>query len=107
MLEHRHQSLRRKGIIKSPARNPRLVRAIDILAFTASMLSLLFTTDQVRLIWIEHDTSGVSALAWAFYTCSSSVWFFYGYIHRDRVIFTTNMLWILMNGLVVVGILTQ
>ena len=76
---------------------------MDTLAYTASGFSLLFTLDQVRIIWIAHNVDGVSLLAWAAYTLSSSVWLAYGYMHRDRVLIITSFLWIIFKGLVVLG----
>lgn len=81
------------------------IAVMDTLAYAASGLSLLFTLDQIRIIWIEHNVSGVSVLAWAAYTLSSSVWLAYGYMHKDRVLIVTSFLWIIFNGLVVLGAL--
>jgi uncharacterized protein with PQ loop repeat len=93
---------------KSPQNNSHSIVSLavmDTLAYTASFLSLLLTLDQVRIIWIAHNVSGVSLLAWAAYTLSSAVWLAYGYMHRDRVLIITSFLWIIFNGLVVVGAL--
>jgi uncharacterized protein with PQ loop repeat len=80
------------------------VFSIDVLAYIVSILSLLFTIDQVRIIWVEHRPSGVSFLAWAFYTISAFIWFLYGVIHKDKVIVTTNFLWFVFSLLVVIGV---
>src|SRR3989338_486327 len=106
-LGHRHQMLRRKGAQNTSRNTHGIVSmaVIDTLAYTASFLSLLFTLDQVRIIWVEHNVSGVSLFAWGAYTLSSTVWFAYGYMHRDRVLITTSFLWIIFNGLVVLGAL--
>ena len=78
---------------------------MDALAYTVSFLSLFFTLDQVRIIWIGHNAAGVSLLSWIFYTLSSSVWFFYGYVHKDRVILITNSLWVLCCAFIVLGVM--
>ena len=78
--------------------------SIDVLAYIVSSLSLLFTVDQVRIIWIEHHPVGVSFLSWAFYTASALVWFIYGVVHKDKVILTTNLLWFALSLLVVIGV---
>ena len=104
-LGHRHQLLRKRGDIPTVARSKRLVRIVDMIAYIVSFSSLFFTLDQARLIYIEHKVIGVSLLTWIFYAVSSSVWFFYGYIHKDRVLLVTNFCWILVNISIVVGVL--
>jgi uncharacterized protein with PQ loop repeat len=105
-LGHRHQLLRvKKARPADKFRGVVSFAVMDTLAYAASFLSLFFTLDQVRIIWIEHNVSGVSFVAWAAYTLSSIVWLAYGYMHRDRVLIVTNFLWIIFNGLVVVGVL--
>jgi len=80
------------------------VFSVDALAYIVSILSLLFTVDQVRIIWVEHQSSGVSLLSWGFYAISALVWFIYGLIHKDRVIVNTNFLWFAFSLLVVIGV---
>lgn len=104
-LVHRHQYLRRRGLATTSPKSKRLVRGIDALAYCASSLSLFFTLDQVRIIWIDHNAAGLSMLAWVFYTLSSCIWLGYGVLHKEKVIMVTNSLWIVMNFAVVSGIL--
>lgn len=80
-------------------------RSVDVLAYVVSILSLLFTLDQVQLIWVEKNAGGVSFLAWTFYTISALVWFLYGIVYKDRVLITTNFLWIIFSFFIVVGII--
>jgi uncharacterized protein with PQ loop repeat len=81
-----------------------VLKGIDALAYGVSILSLFFTIDQVRIIWINHNASGVSLISWVFYTVSAAVWVFYGYIHKDRVIFITNGVWVAFSVFIVVGV---
>jgi hypothetical protein len=99
-----HQSKRREGIIQT-ARSETLVWAMDMLAYGVSFLSLAFTTNQLWIIWVDHIASGISVLAWIFYTLSGIVWFLYGLLHRDRVISITNFLWALFAFFIVIGVL--
>jgi uncharacterized protein with PQ loop repeat len=103
-LCQQRQSIRRKELPSTDARRRRLVLGIDALAYTVSILSLLFTADQVRIIWVEHNASGVSFLSWAFYTVSASVWFVYGLLHKDKVLIITNFLWAAFALAIVIGV---
>ena len=100
----RHQALRQKRILPTIPRSKRVISVVDTLAYIATFSSLFFTIDQIRIIWVEHDVQGVSTLAWSVYTVSSVVWLAYGAVHREKVIFITNILWMLFSALVVVGI---
>lgn len=104
-IGQRHQSLRRKGELSTESRSKRLVSGVDILVYVVSILSLIFTIDQVRIIWIEHNASGVSLLSWLFYALSAVVWLLYGYIHKDRIIIILNALWVACDFIVVVGVI--
>ncbi len=95
--------MRREGEIKTAIPN-RLAIVVDILAYAVSFLSLAFTFDQVRIIWLGNNVSGISLLSWIFYTLSACVWFFYGCIHKDKVITVTNFVWVVFSVLIVVGI---
>lgn len=79
--------------------------SVDTLAYFVSLLSLVFTLDQVRIVWVEHEVSGISLLSWVFYTISAFVWFYYGVVHKDKVLVVTNVLWTVFSLFVVVGIL--
>ena len=103
-LGQRHQSLRRRELPTNTAKLRQRAFSIDVLAYIVSILSLLFTLDQVRIIWVEHHPSGVSFLSWAFYTVSALVCFIYGVVHKDKVILTTNLLWFAFSLLVVIGV---
>jgi uncharacterized protein with PQ loop repeat len=103
-LCQQRQSLRRKELRSTDTRPGRLVLGIDALAYIVSVLSLLFTADQVRIIWVDHDAGGVSFLSWTFYTISAFVWFVYGILHKDKVLMITNFLWAAFALAIVIGV---
>jgi len=98
------QSLHRNELPSSDAKPRRTTPRIDALAYAVSILSLLFTADQVSIIWLRHDASGVSGLSWTFYTISAIVWFVYGILHKDRVLIITNFLWAIFAFAIVIGV---
>ena len=102
-LGQRHQMMRRKGKVAT-ASPKHIASTLDIAVYIVSFMGMFVTLDQVRLVWFDHQTAGVSFVTWAFYTVSASVWCTYGYIHKDKVLIITNLLWILINGSVALGI---
>jgi len=103
LCQQRH-SLRRKELSSTDAKQRGLVFGIDALAYIVSILSLLFTADQIRIIWVEHDARGVSFLSWLFYTISAFVWLVYGLVHKDKVLIITNFLWVAFALSIVIGV---
>ncbi len=99
-----HQFLRRRGMVPK-LKHKTALRLVDMLAYTASTLSLIFTLDQGRIIWATHSAGSVSLLSWFFYTISASVWLLYGYIHKDRVLMITNTAWVAFSLFVLVGVI--
>ena len=81
--------------------------SIDALAYVVSLLSLIFTLDQIRIVWIDGNVSGVSLLSWSFYAAAAFVWFCYGLIHNDKVITITNFLWAACSLFIVVGVVAH
>ena len=77
---------------------------MDVVAYAVSFSGLIFTLDQARIIWVLHEARGVSLVTWIFYMVSSAVWLVYGHVHKDNVIFITNIFWIMINCFIVVGI---
>ncbi len=106
-LGHRHQSLRRRVLQPKNLKSTPLIKSVDSLVYIVSILSLLFTLDQVRIVWIENNASGVSLLSWIFYAISSLVWLFYGILHKEKIVTITNLLWVVFSLFVVVGILSH
>jgi len=98
------RSLRRKELPAADAKPSGIVTGIDALAYIVSILSLLLTADQVRIIWVAHDARGVSFLSWLFYAISAFVWLVYGLVHKDKVLIVTNFLWVAFALAVVIGI---
>jgi uncharacterized protein with PQ loop repeat len=103
LCQQRH-SLRRKELRYTDARARGIVSGIDTLAYIVSILSLLFTGDQIRIIWFEHRAGGVSVLSWLFYTISAFVWLVYGLVHKDKALIITNFLWVAFALAVVIGV---
>lgn len=67
----------------------------------------LATIPQIVQIWSAKGASGVSLSTWFFYTLTSVIWLIYGIKTKDKPIIVSGILWVISQGLVVVGILTH
>lgn len=86
------------------AGNAKLMHPIDTAAYIASFMSLAFSTDQARIIWVDHNAAGVSFLMWAMSTISSVIWYFYGVVHKDKIITVVNAIWIVLSLVILAGV---
>lgn len=86
-----------------PARNVSL-RALDGIVLFTGILGPLMTIPQIVQIYIYHEAAGVSLFTWGMYAIFDTPWIVYGFVHRERPIAITYMLWFTMNALVAIGV---
>jgi len=60
---------------------------------------------QVFDVFFTKNVSGLSFTTWSLWTLLSCVWLLYGILHKELPIIVSNVLYILLQGLVVVAIL--
>ena len=80
-------------------------RKLDKSIYTVSVIGLAMTIPQITKIWIEHNASGVSLIAWSTYVFTAFVWLMYGIAHKEKPIILTNIAWIFVNVIIVIGII--
>ncbi|MDD9953906.1 MAG: hypothetical protein OXR66_06235 [Candidatus Woesearchaeota archaeon] len=78
---------------------------IDKLVYVAGLSSIIFTIPQVYVIWVQQTAAGVSLVSWSAYTAGASVWFTYGWVHKERPIIMTYACFFVLNLAVVLGVL--
>jgi len=78
-------------------------RLVDRLVYIGAILGPLISLTQVYEIWYHKTAAGVSLITWAGYFLGAFVWLEYGIIHKEKPIILNSILWIIVNGLIVVG----
>ena len=76
---------------------------LDSIVMIAGIAGPLCTLPQVIAIYGSHEAAGVSAITWGLYACMDVPWILYGFVHRQRPIFYSYMLWCFFNSVVVIG----
>lgn len=66
----------------------------------------LSTVPQIIEIF-KGNTAGVSLVSWVIYVIFSVLFITYGYVHRIKLMFMTNILWLIMQSVVVVGLIAR
>jgi uncharacterized protein with PQ loop repeat len=80
-----------------------LNKAIMIVA----IVEPLTTLPQIIDVFTKSNVSAVSVLTWGLYALFEVVWVIYGLAIKNRPIVITNILWIVMDLAVVMGVLIR
>jgi uncharacterized protein with PQ loop repeat len=96
-----HKSYRKLKRSDKSKTSPQLERLVLFVAIAEPLM----TIPQIIQIYIEHNT-GSSIVTWTLYLSASIVWLIYGVKARNTPILTTAILWIIMEVVVVIGIIT-
>ena len=78
--------------------------SLDYLVYIISFVGPILTIPQIYDVWIRKDFS-VNVITWGSYIIIEMIWLYYGIINKVRPIILSNCLWILVNGLVILGAL--
>jgi uncharacterized protein with PQ loop repeat len=77
---------------------------LDYAVYFASIVSPLMTLPQLYLIWVNKMVSGISVFSWSGFVFFNIIWIYYGIVHKDKPIIIANLLWALLQSLVVIGV---
>lgn len=92
-------------LYRKKTKQDKLRIALDKLILIICFVGPVMTIPQVWNIWILKQTAGVSAITWWTYQFTVLVWLVYGYAHKDRAIILSSWLWILVQGMILLGLI--
>jgi hypothetical protein len=70
-----------------------------------AVLGPILTIPQIYKVWVSGSVEGLSLLTWGSYFFLSIPILIYGIAHREKVIITMQILWVIVNGSVALGII--
>jgi MtN3 and saliva related transmembrane protein len=79
--------------------------SINTIAYFVGLIAPLMTLPQLYTIWIQKNIQGVSIQTWFGFCIFNAFWVLYGTIHKDKPIIFSNLAWIGMQCLIVLGVL--
>lgn len=100
---HHYHKRRRVSVEGKKDSGDRLMNLIDKLIYFVAVLGPLVSVPQIWKIWVERNAAGVSVFTWCAFVVGAIIWLFYGFIHKEKPIIVANILWIIMEVLVIVG----
>ena len=78
-------------------------RVLDKTIYIIGIIGPIMTIPQLIKIWVEKNASGVSAISWCAYLITAIFWLIYGIAHKEKPIIFTNILWIILEAIIIVG----
>lgn len=80
-------------------------RFLDKIMMGVALIGPLATLPQVYQVFMTQDTKGLSLVTWTVWVLLSCVWLVYGLLHKEMPIVLSNLIYIILQGAVVVAIL--
>lgn len=77
----------------------------DKAIYVIALLGPSMTVPQSYIIWAHKSAENVSTITWSTYIFNSLFWLAYGILHKERPIILSNILWLLVNGSIILGII--
>lgn len=103
-LHHIHLRKRLYKLAEPYPHPARLKRWLDKVMVVVAIAGPLSTIPQVVQLYTTKDAEGLSFVTWFLWTVLSVLWGLYGYVHKETPIVISNVMYVLLQGLVVVGI---
>ncbi len=91
--------------IRKPIFPDKWIRILDKIVMCVAILGPICTLPQIYKVWAFQNTEGLSLISWGSYLVFNFPLLLYGIIHREKIMITMYVLWIIMNTSIVLGIL--
>lgn len=76
----------------------------DDAMYGIALVTPILTIPQLALIWLNHQTAGVSLLTWGSYAVMSGVWLIYGLLHQQKPLILSQACLFVLDFGVVLGV---
>ena len=100
-----HHAYRRK--LHKHKKSSGLVSLVDKSVYIFSLFAVAANVPQLLNIWVSKNTDGVSLISWTGFLIGSVFWLWYGALHKETPIIFINLLLILVQSGIVLGLLVN
>ena len=103
-LDHMHKRKRKytKHLKKFPNTNPNIKRLDDLMLVIAA-IAPFFLLPQILRVYSEQDGSGISFLTFLLLALTHLTWIVYGFVHKERQILTSHILFFIATLSLAIG----
>lgn len=104
-IHHLHQRKRFHENLE-PYPHPHLgVRFLDQLLVVLAIVGPLTGVPQLYTILQEKSAASVSVISWSLYIILTIPWIIYGFVHKEKPIVISSILWLVLDTAIVVAAL--
>lgn len=101
-IQKRKRIHQKSEIYPSPDRTKNIM---DKLIYMIIIVAPIMTIPQLMKIWVEKNASGLSIISWGTYALGSVLWLSYGFLHKEKPLIISHMIWVVLHSLVIIGII--
>ena len=104
----RHVTRRRKKARKErgfPTRTSVLKDAVEILIYPIAFLAPLALVPQVWQLYATQDATSLALSTWLVLGFLNLLWIFYAWVHRERPVMITNVMFGFLNFAIAFGVI--
>ena len=91
--------------VSESLRRRRAARGIDNAMAAAAVVHPATAAPQVITIYATHNAAGVAPLTWLSFMVIGAVFLAYGMLHKIKPMIVTQVLWFMIDTVVLVGVL--
>lgn len=91
--------------VRKNRKTPTKTAIIDTLVNIAAVIHPLSALPQVYTIYVSQNVAGVSLWTWLGFMVIGFIFLAYGLVHRLKPIIVTQILWFVVDALVIIGVL--
>ncbi len=84
-----------------------LQQILDKAIYVVGVFWPMMTLPQLKVIWVDGITEGISLRTRGGYIAFTCVWILYGIVHKEKPIIFTQTLWFIVYSLVVIGTIVE
>lgn len=82
-------------------------RLVDRLTLIAAMVGPISTIPQAIKVFVSNDQTSIALSTWIMYDITTLVWIWYAVVHKERIILVAQMMWLVIQTIIIVGALQQ
>jgi MtN3 and saliva related transmembrane protein len=101
MLSGYHHLIRKN---KTSLNKSTAVIIIERMVYFTAFIGALGNIPQLMKVWFDRNTAGVSFITWLGFLAGSLFWLLYGILHKEKPIIIANLLFALIQLLIVMGL---
>lgn len=98
---HRHiQQKKHKVLVLKKQAKPKFV---DRLTYIVAIVEPAVTLPQVYVIFHDKTAAGIALSSWIGYQFFTAIWLWYGIVHKDKAIIIYQILWLVLQTMIIIG----